>query len=214
MERDEGKPRAGHMITIIDYGMGNLRSVAKALEALGVESEVTADPRRIAAATHVILPGVGAFGDAMAELNKRGLTGPTVEYARSGRPFIGICLGMQLLFEESEESPGVKGLGLITGSVRRFEPGLKVPHMGWNTVRQARPSRIFKGVPDNEYFYFVHSYYVEPAPGSESAAAGMTAYGIEFPAVLSHGNIFGTQFHPEKSQARGLKMLENFAKIA
>lgn len=201
------------MITIIDYGMGNLRSVAKALEYLGLESETTAEPERIAAAERLILPGVGAFGDAMGELEKRRLIAPIVDYARSGRPFIGICLGMQLLFDESEESPGIAGLGLIPGRVRRFEPGLKVPHMGWNTVRQARPSALFAGVPDNDYFYFVHSYYVDPAPEAAEAAAGMTTYGIEFAAVLSHGNIFGTQFHPEKSQQRGLRMLENFGKI-
>lgn len=201
------------MITMIDYGMGNLRSVAKALETLGLACEITADPERIAAAERLILPGVGAFGDAMAELEKRRLVAPTVDYARSGRPFIGICLGMQLLFDASEEAPGIKGLGLIPGLVRRFEPGLKVPHMGWNTVRQARPSPLFAGVPDNEYFYFVHSYYVDPAPEAREAAAGMTTYGIEFAAVVSHGNIFGTQFHPEKSQARGLRMLENFSKI-
>lgn len=201
------------MITIIDYGMGNLRSVAKALEHLGLVSEITAEPERIAAAERLILPGVGAFGDAMVELEKRRLIAPVVDYARSGRPFIGICLGMQLLFDESEESPGVAGLGLIPGRVRRFEPGLKVPHMGWNTVRQARPSPLFAGVPDNDYFYFVHSYYVDPSPRAEEAAAGLTTYGIEFAAVLSHGNIFGTQFHPEKSQQRGLRMLENFAKI-
>lgn len=201
------------MITIIDYGAGNLRSVAKALEKLGLESETSADPGRIATADRLILPGVGSFGDCMNELESRGLTGPIKEYAKSGRPFIGICLGMQLLFDDSEESPGVAGLGLIPGSVRRFEPGLKVPHMGWNTVRQGRPSPLFDGVPDNEYFYFVHSYYVDPAPRAAECAVGLTTYGIEFASVLTYGNVFGTQFHPEKSQQRGLRMLENFAKM-
>ncbi|MCE5229345.1 imidazole glycerol phosphate synthase subunit HisH [bacterium] len=199
------------MITIIDYGMGNLRSVAKALEHLGLASEITSDPERIAAAERLILPGVGAFGDAMAELGRRGLIAPIRAYAGSDRPLIGICLGMQLLFDDSEEAPGVAGLGLIPGRVRRFEPGLKVPHMGWNTVRQGRPSPLFAGVPDNDYFYFVHSYYVDPAPEAASCAAGLTTYGIEFASVLTHGNVFATQFHPEKSQKRGLKMLENFA---
>ncbi len=201
------------MITIIDYGMGNLRSVAKALEHLGLACEVTAEPARLARAERAILPGVGAFGDAMAELERRDLIAPLRDFAASGRPLIGICLGMQLLFESSEESPGVAGLGLVPGSVRRFTPGLKVPHMGWNRVRQARPSPLFEGIGEGEYFYFVHSYYVDPAPAAGEVIAGVTDYGIEFGSVLSRGNLFATQYHPEKSQAMGLRMLSNFGTL-
>ncbi len=201
------------MITIVDYGMGNLRSVSKALEHLGIGSRISADPDEVANAERLILPGVGAFGDAMAELERRGLADAVRAFARSGRPLIGICLGMQLLFDSSEESPGVDGLGLIPGTVRRFDAELKVPHMGWNTVEQRRRDGLFKEIPDGEFFYFVHSYYVDPAPDAAEAAAGMTGYGIEFPSVLSYGNFYATQFHPEKSQQRGLQMLRNFAAI-
>ena len=201
------------MIVIIDYGMGNLRSVTKALEHLGVPNEVTEDPARLATADKLILPGVGAFGDAMTELDRRGLTGPLKERVAAGVPLLGICLGMQLVMDSSEESPGVTGLGLIEGTVVRFRTSLKVPQMGWNTVRQARPAPLFRGIPDRSWFYFVHSYYVQPAPGAREAMVGMTDYDVEFPSVLWQGNIMATQFHPEKSQTIGLRMLRNFADL-
>jgi imidazole glycerol-phosphate synthase subunit HisH len=201
------------MITIIDYGMGNLCSVSKALDHLGVPNEVSSDPARIEAAERVILPGVGAFGDAMTELDRRGLTGAIKRYAAGGRPLLGICLGMQVLMETSEESPGVAGLGLVAGTVRRFVTDLKVPHMGWNTVRQERPAPIFRGIPAEEYFYFVHSYYIDPAPNQDPVIAGWTNYAGEFPSVLWRGNLMATQFHPEKSQRWGLAMLRNFAAL-
>lgn len=199
------------MITIIDYGMGNLRSVSKALEHLGAPCQISSDPARVAAAERLILPGVGAFGDAMAELTRRGLVPAIKDYVATGRPLLGICLGMQVLMDSSEEAPGVAGLGLIPGTVRRFRTELKVPHMGWNQVRQVAPAPLFKGLPDGEFFYFVHSYYCDPAAGSQDAVAGRTDYALDFPSVLWRGNIMATQFHPEKSQTCGLKMLKNFA---
>lgn len=200
------------MITIVDYGMGNLRSVSKALEYLGQEVAITADPARVLEAERLILPGVGAFGDAMAELEARGLVEPLRRYAQSGRPLLGICLGMQLLMDESEESPGVRGLGLIAGGCRRFRTQLKVPHMGWNRIRQVRPAPLFEGLADGTYCYFVHSYYVVPEVAV--VAAGLTDYGVAFPSVLWHDNIVATQFHPEKSQDAGLAMLRNFYSMA
>jgi glutamine amidotransferase len=195
-------------ITIVDYGMGNLRSVSKALEHLGHVAEITSDPDTVEQAERLILPGVGAFGDAMAELERRGLIEPVKRFAATGRPLLGVCLGMQLAMDNSEESPGVAGLGLIPGTVRRFETKLKVPHMGWNTVRQVQPAPLFRDLPDEAYFYFVHSYYV--APDDPEAAAGMTHYAIDFASVLWRDNIVATQFHPEKSQRDGLAMLTNF----
>lgn len=202
------------MLIIIDYGMGNLRSVSKALEHLGVPNEISSDPQRIAEAERLILPGVGAFGDAMHELERRGLIEPIKQVAQTGRPLLGICLGMQLLLDSSEESPGVSGLGLIAGEVKRFQTHLKVPHMGWNVVRQARPAPIFEGVTDGSYFYFVHSYYCAPAAGDGQVSAGLTDYDGEFTSVLWRDNIQATQFHPEKSQAMGLRMLANFAQLS
>lgn len=202
------------MITIIDYGMGNLRSVSKALEHLGAPCEITSEPARVAGAERLILPGVGAFGDAMEELHRRGLIGPIHDFVRTGRPMLGICLGMQILMDSSEESPGVAGLGLIPGAVRRFRTELKVPHMGWNRVMQGTAAPLFRGLPDGEHFYFVHSYYCDPAPEAQDAVAGRTPYALEFPSVLWRDNIMATQFHPEKSQTRGLQMLRNFAEYA
>lgn len=201
------------MITIIDYGMGNLRSVTKALEHLGAPNQISCDPAAIEQAEKLILPGVGAFGDAMAELHRCGLVEPIRHFAASGRPLLGICLGIQLIMDSSEEAPGVAGLGLVPGTVRRFRTTLKVPQMGWNTVRQARPSPLFRDIPDGEYFYFVHSFYVSPAPEAADAVAGVTQYDAEFPSVLWRGNIMATQFHPEKSQTHGLQMLKNFAEL-
>ena len=199
------------MITIIDYGMGNLRSVSKALEHLGAACEITSDPERVAGAERLILPGVGAFGDAMAELERRGLVPAIKRYVAGGRPMLGICLGMQVLMDASEEAPGVAGLGLIPGMVRRFRTSLKVPHMGWNGVRQIAAAPLFRGIADGEHFYFVHSYYCDPDAAGADAVAGRTDYALDFPSVLWRGNILATQFHPEKSQRIGLKMLENFA---
>lgn len=199
------------MITIIDYGMGNLRSVAKALEHLAEPCEISSDPEKVAGAERLILPGVGAFGDAMEELGRRGLVPAIHRYVATGRPMLGICLGMQVLMDSSEEAPGVAGLGLIPGTVRRFRTELKVPHMGWNRVRQLTGAPLFKELADEEYFYFVHSYYCDPTPEHQEAVAGRTDYALDFPSVLWRGNIMATQFHPEKSQARGLQMLKNFA---
>lgn len=196
------------MITIVDYGMGNLHSVGKALEHLGGAVEVTQSPEKIEAAERLILPGVGAFGDAMLELDRRLLIEPIKRFVESGRPFLGICLGMQLLLDNSEESPGVAGLGLIPGTVRRFQTKLKVPHMGWNTVEPQRPAPLLAGLRDQAYFYFVHSYYV--VPDDPEASAGVTEYGGLFASVLWKKNIQATQFHPEKSQENGLAMLRNF----
>jgi imidazole glycerol phosphate synthase glutamine amidotransferase subunit len=184
------------VITIVDYGMGNLCSVAKALESLGQEVEVVDAAERVEEAERLILPGVGAFGDAMAELERRGLCEPIRRFAAAGRPLLGICLGMQLFMDNSEEAPGVAGLGLIPGSVRRFQTRLKVPHMGWNTVRQARPAPLFRDLPDRA-----------------EVAAGLTDYAVEFPSVIWRENVVATQFHPEKSQQRGLAMLRNFCRM-
>ena len=202
------------MIVIIDYGMGNLRSVSKALDHLGAPNQISEDPAMVAEAEKLILPGVGAFGDAMAELDRRGLTEPIKERAAAGAPLLGICLGMQLIMETSEESPGVAGLGLVEGTVARFRPpDLKVPHMGWNTVRRRRSAPLFEGIEDDAWFYFVHSYYVQPAPSAWDAVAGVTNYGGEFASVLWRDNVMATQFHPEKSQAVGLRMLGNFTQV-
>jgi glutamine amidotransferase len=199
------------MIAIIDYGMGNLRSVSKALEHLGQSARITSDTGEIESADRLILPGVGAFGDAMAELERRGLIESIRDFAAGGRPMLGVCLGMQLVLESSEESPGVAGLGLIAGTVKRFRTDLKVPHMGWNTVRQARPAPLFRDLPDDDYFYFVHSYHA--APDAADTIAGVTQYGIDFASVLWRDNVVATQFHPEKSQKHGLAMLTNFCRM-
>lgn len=212
------------MIAVIDYGMGNLRSVQKALEKLGHTAEVTSDPATIAAADRLLLPGVGAFGAAMAHL-AQGEEGrpPLLEIVRTaaqealigGRPFLGICLGMQLLFPGSEESSGVAGLGVVPGRVRRFDaaahPELKIPHMGWNTLRFPRASAHCEGLREGASVYFVHSYYCEPSDPRITAATA--EHGIEFCAALAIGNVFATQFHPEKSGAPGLQILDNFARM-
>ena len=203
-----------NMIAIIDYGMGNLRSVSKALDFLGIDNRISSDPAEVERADRLILPGVGAFGDAMAELERRDLIDPIKQFVASGRPFLGICLGMQVLMETSEEAPGVAGLGLIAGGVPRFRIEGKVPHMGWNTVRQVQPSPLFRGLPDETHFYFVHSYYVQPAAEAKGVIAGQTDYEIAFTSVIWRDNLMATQFHPEKSQRLGLKMLENFAQAS
>lgn len=197
------------MIAVIDYGRGNLGSVEKALGRLGMRAVVTQDPRVIADARALVLPGDGAFHDAMGNLQSLGLLDPLRAALDDGRPFLGICLGYQLLFTESEEFGQGKGLDVIPGVVRRFPPGLKVPHMGWNTVRHDGDLAIFDGIPSGAHFYFVHSFY--PMTADASLQVATCTYGVTFPAAVGRGPLFATQFHPEKSQRWGLRLLENFA---
>ncbi|MGB6918774.1 MAG: imidazole glycerol phosphate synthase subunit HisH [Phycisphaerae bacterium] len=230
------------MIVIVDYGMGNLRSVQKALERVGGEARVSDRAEDVARAERLVVPGVGAFGDAMRALGERGLVEPIREFVGRGRPVLGICLGLQIFFEESEETGAAaaagRGLALFKGRVVRFgdpsthsgsplvrprgsrrdawsrgeavvRQGLKVPHMGWNAVEPVRPSSLFAGMPERgAYFYFAHSYYADPA--DETVVVGRTEYGIRFASAIAHQNVAATQFHPEKSQAAGLALLENF----
>ncbi len=185
-------------------------SVKKALDFIGAESEITADKDKIKNASHVILPGVGSFGDAMASMAERGLVDTVREAALSGKPFLGICLGLQLLFAESDESPAVSGLGVLDGKISLIpkNDGLKVPHMGWNSVEIKQNSGIFKGIPNGSYFYFVHSFYLNGANADE--VAGTTQYGTEIQCAVEKGNLCATQFHPEKSGEIGLMLLKNF----
>jgi glutamine amidotransferase len=207
------------MIAVVDYGMGNLRSVAKALEAVGLDPVVTDRPRKIADARAVVLPGVGAFGDCMKNLRERGLIGPVLAAIRSGKPYLGLCLGLQILFDESEEFGRRKGLGLIPGRVVRFRDDLpdggggtlKVPHMGWNAVAPKRGAALFKGVPKNSHFYFVHSYYAVCDDPAHVLAT--SEYGTRFTVAVRRDNIVACQFHPEKSQALGLRLLANFGRL-
>ena len=201
-------------IAIVDYGMGNLRSVSKAVEHLApkVTVEVTSDPDRVAAADKVIFPGQGAMPDCMRELDRRGLRNAVLEGARR-RPFLGICIGLQMLFQHSEEGD-VVGLEVFPGTVRRFRPGemvggrYKIPHMGWNGVEQMSSHPLWRGIGDGERFYFVHSYY--SVPGDRSLACGQTHYGLPFCSAVARENVFAVQFHPEKSQSSGLRLLSNF----
>jgi len=201
------------MIAIIDYQMGNLRSVQKAFERVGHAAEIVNDPAKIAAADRVVLPGVGAFGDAIAELRRRELVEPIRAAIDSGKPFLGICLGLQMLFDVGYEGGVHEGLGILRGEVRRFDlpPEYKVPHMGWNACQIRRPAPILNGIPDGTHVYFVHSYYVVPA--DPSVVAIETDYGGPFCAAIWRDNLFATQFHPEKSQDQGLRMLKNFAEL-
>ena len=201
------------MIAIIDYDAGNLRSVEKALEALGAETVVTRDPEVIAGSSRVILPGVGSFGDAMERLNQYGLPDVIRRTVSGNKPFLGICLGLQLLFEESEESPGVPGLGILKGKILKIPQteGLKIPHMGWNSLNLKPDSRLFAGIRDQEYVYFVHSYYLKAQ--EESQVAATTWYGTEIHAAVEAGNVFACQFHPEKSGDTGLRILKNFLEV-
>lgn len=200
------------MIGIIDYGRGNLRSVEKSLAQVGFESKILVSPSELNQVEGIILPGVGAFADAMQSLNSGGWVEPLREYARSGKPFLGICLGMQVLFEAGEEHGEHPGLGLLQGRVVKFPPGRKVPHMGWNELQIERPNSLLVGIPAGAYFYFVHSYLVQPNNWTKNDVLATTDYGGAFPAVVGQGNIWGTQFHPEKSGTWGLKLLENFGK--
>jgi imidazole glycerol-phosphate synthase subunit HisH len=197
------------MISVIDYGAGNLRSITNGLKKIGAESLVTSDPAALADADGIVLPGVGAFGDAMASLEdfKEAISGAVA----SGVPFLGLCLGEQVIFEKSEESPGIEGLGLFRGCCKRFRVKMKVPHMGWNTITATKDTPLLEGIRDGEYFYFVHSYYV--VPNKRGIVAATTDYGITFPSVISLDNVHATQFHPEKSGQKGLQILRNFAGI-
>jgi len=218
------------MIAVIDYGMGNLRSVSKALESLGAEVCVTGKPEAVSQAKKVVLPGVGAFPAAMRELRSRGLDSVIRQAVRSGKPYLGICLGLQLLFEESDEGGSkVRGLGLLSGQVAGFptasgNPALKVPHMGWNQVKRRQQTTdtrhqtdgkkecpLLKDIPDKSYFYFVHAYY--GVPKDAGVVALETEYGVRFASMVWKENLYATQFHPEKSQALGLKMLHNFIEL-
>ena len=197
-------------VSVIDYDAGNIRSVEKALAYLGQEVEVTRDRDRILSADRVILPGVGAFGDAMGKIRSYGLEPVIKEVVRQGTPFLGICLGLQLLFEESDETPGVAGLGLLEGRIRRIPvgEGLKIPHMGWNSLDVREGASLFRGIEGHPYVYFVHSYYL--AAEHEEDVAASTFYSTKIHASVEHGNIFACQFHPEKSGEVGLKILDNF----
>jgi glutamine amidotransferase len=208
------------MITIVDYGMGNLRSVHKAVERVGYDAQVTTDPQEVLNASKIILPGVGAFRDCMRNLEEFSLLGPVVKSIESGKPFLGICLGLQLLFEESNEFGLHKGMGILPGRVTRFPEDIQdpetnqpnpIPHMGWNTIEIKKETPLFAGIENNSFFYFVHSYYALPKDLKDIAAT--TPYGIEFACAVQHDNIFAVQFHPEKSQAVGLQMLRNFGAL-
>ncbi len=200
------------MIAIVDYGAGNLKSVKCAMDRLGQDALVTCDAGEIASAAGVILPGVGAFRKAMDNLRESNLVDAIKEAAGSGKPFMGICLGYQLLFSESDEHGTHEGLDIIKGSVRHFAVGLKVPQMGWNQVRQERQTPLFEGVPDDSFFYFAHSYYVVPA--ESDVVIGSTDYNGRYASAIGKGNVYGLQFHPEKSAEYGLKILENFCRLA
>lgn len=199
------------MITIIDYDAGNMKSVEKALASLGEQVCVSRRAEDIIQADQVILPGVGNFGNAMEKLKEYGLIQVIRQVCMEGKPFLGICLGLQLLFEESEESPGVKGLGILPGKILRIPPkdGLKIPHMGWNSLHLQNNGRLFQGISQDTYVYFVHSYYLQA--GEEEMVKAVADYGVPIHVSVERGNIFACQFHPEKSGNWGLKILENFA---
>jgi glutamine amidotransferase len=201
------------MIHIVDYGMGNLRSVQKAFESLGVEAAICTDASELTDCPKMVLPGVGAFRDAIHELKQQDMVGPIRDHVASGRPFLGICLGLQLLFDVSYEDGEWEGLGLVPGKVVRFEdqPGLKIPHMGWNMLQVAKPNPLLAGIDAGSYVYFVHSYHV--VPDDESVIATRTEHGIPFVSSIARDNLFATQFHPEKSQSIGLRLLKNFADL-
>ncbi len=198
----------GLHVAVIDYDAGNTLSVTRALEKVGAHVDLTADPDRLQTADAVVLPGVGAFGDCMKKLRERGMDTACREAFRSGKPFLGVCVALQVIFDDSEESPGAEGLSLLPGSVRRFKVGnLKVPHIGWNELRLVRRHPVLDGL-DGEAFYFVHSYY--PAPAEAADLVGETEYGVRFCAAAGRENLVAVQFHPEKSSRAGLRLYENF----
>ena len=201
------------MIAIIDYDAGNIKSVEKALKYLGQEAVITRDREEILSADKVILPGVGAFGDAMYNLKKYGLDEVLREVAERQIPLLGICLGLQLLFERSDETPGVEGLGILKGEILRIpdQPGLKIPHMGWNSLKYPNEGRLFRGIPEDSYVYFVHSYYLKAE--DESIVTATTEYSTLIHASVESGNVFACQFHPEKSSDVGIQILKNFVEL-
>jgi glutamine amidotransferase len=200
-------------VAIIDYGIGNLRSVEKAFSVVGVDAVITGDRERLLAAERLVLPGVGAFGTCMSEFERHGLKELVIDRVEQGTPLLGICVGMQMLFEESAEFGKTKGLGLLKGQVNRFDDdSLIVPHVGWNQVEKTSTSPLLNDVSENSFFYFVHSYYCEPA--DKDVIVGETEYGVTFASVVAKKNIHGVQFHPEKSQNAGLQLLKNFANQA
>lgn len=195
------------MIAIVDYGMGNLKSVTNAFKRLGADVVITRDKREIESSSAIVLPGVGAFGKCIENLKKLGLFHFIKTLIMNDRRYLGICLGMQTLFESSEEAPGVEGMGVIKGTVPKFKGNIKVPHMGWNSIEIMKNTEIFDGIKNWENFYFVHSYYCQP---EEDVIATKTRYGMDFASSVQKGNIFACQFHPEKSQKVGLSLLQNF----
>jgi glutamine amidotransferase len=200
------------LVTIIDYGAGNLRSVVNAITRLGYQSEITSQADDVLAAQALVLPGVGAAGDTMSNLRQRQLTEPIIQYIREDRPFLGICIGLQVLLTGTEEGGWYDCLNIIPGKVRRLPGGQKIPHMGWNQVKQVLPHPVFDGIPDGTNFYFVHSYYAEP--DDESLVAGKTDYGITFCSAIARDNFVAVQFHPERSGEHGLRIYDNFFKLA
>lgn len=203
------------MIAVIDYQSGNLRSISKALEEVGAKVKVTDSPPVLSRARGIVLPGVGAFHHGMKVIKKKGLISPILNSIQEGKPFLGICLGLQLLFTQSEEHGLYRGIGIIKGNVRRFPPGVRIPHLGWNQIKRTKRHseyKILDGVGDNTYFYFVHSYYV--VPEDKDIIVTETLYGKTFTSCIVKDNIWGVQFHPEKSSSAGLKILENFCQYA
>jgi len=200
------------MIAIVDYGLGNLKSILYALERLGQEAVITSSVNQVASADGIILPGVGAFRRGMENLNKAALGAVLKESVKAGKPILGICLGMQLLFSQSSEHGKSSGLNIIPGKVERFAPGLKVPHMGWNQIHKTRPSSLLAGIPEGAFFYFAHSYY--PIPADAGVSVGVTEYGGQFASAVELGRVFATQFHPERSGNLGLHVLENFCRVS
>ena len=202
------------MVAIIDYDARNIKSVEKAIQFLGKEAVITRNPEEILSATHVILPGVGAFGDAMEKLHKYGLVPVIHEVVEKNIPFIGICLGLQLLFEKSEETPGVEGLSILKGEIKRIpdKDDLKIPHIGWNSLKYPNKGRLYEGIAEDSYVYFVHSYYLSAE--DKDIVVATTEYGTEIHASVEKGNVFACQFHPEKSSSVGLKILENFLNVS
>lgn len=201
------------MIAIIDYGAGNIQSVSKALAHIGCEAFITRDKDKILKAEGAVLPGVGSFGDTMDTMTEYGIKDTVIEYAKSGKPFLGICLGLQLLFPKSEESPEAEGLGIFDGSITKIPSGegLKIPHIGWNSLNIKKSDGIFNGIGKNPYVYFVHSYFLNAS--DKSIVSAQTEYGVTIDAAVEKGNVYATQFHPEKSGETGLKILRNFADI-
>jgi glutamine amidotransferase len=199
-------------VAIIDYGVGNLRSVEKAFAATGCEASISSDESFLRSAEKLVLPGVGAFAACMRALKERGFDRLVRERASEGTPLLGVCVGMQMLFEESEEFGSTRGLGLLKGRVRKFGNELVVPQVGWNRIHQRRPHALFEGIANGSFCYFVHSFYCEP--GDDAVVAGETEYGRRYASVVAQGNVCGVQFHPEKSQDVGLRMLKNFSRFA